>query len=227
MSKEQAAVQKSRAQTARRPQLEGAALFIPKQVTLAQLSMVAQSCRGCDLYAHATQAVCGEGPQSSRIMFVGEQPGDQEDRQGRPFIGPAGRLLDAALDEAGIDRSHVYVTNAVKHFKFEERGKRRLHKRPRVAEIKACRPWLETEVHLVKPQAIVCLGVTAAQSILGSDYRHAIDRATFVPHPWAPHVAWTIHPSAILRVQDSTARRIEHDHFVADLKQLQNVILQP
>jgi len=227
MSNEQTtAAERSATPVVRRPQVEGAALFIPKGLTLAQLPVVAQSCRGCDLYAHATQAVCGEGPKSSRIMFVGEQPGDREDLQGRPFVGPAGRVFNAALEEAGIDRSQVYVTNAVKHFKFEDRGKLRLHKRPRVSEIKACRPWLETEACLLQPEAIICLGATAAQSVLGNDYRHTIERASFVPHPWAPRVAWTIHPSAILRVQDAAARHIEHERFVADLKQFRKVVLQ-
>jgi DNA polymerase len=206
------------------PDLEGAAVFIPKDVTLAQLPIVAQSCRGCGLFSHATQTVCGEGPRSSAIMFVGEQPGDQEDRQGRPFVGPAGRILATALEEAGIDRSRVYVTNAVKHFKFEERGKRRLHKRPNAAEIKACRPWLETEVGLVEPQAIVCLGVTAAQSVLGNKYRQTIERAAFVRHPWAPHVAWTIHPSAILRAREPEMRHIEQERFVADLAALREAL---
>jgi uracil-DNA glycosylase family protein len=162
--------------------------------------------------------VFGEGPKSSKIVFVGEQPGDAEDRQGHPFIGPAGKLFDKALADAGIDRSDVYITNAVKHFKFEERGKRRLHKKPVASEIKACQPWLEAEVSVIKPKVIVCLGATAAQSILGASYRVTKERGRFLPHPWAPHVTSTIHPSAILRMPDDEQRHAEYVRFVADLR---------
>src|SRR4051812_30323064 len=146
-----------------------AAEFVPARKTLPVLQDALQSCRGCDLYQNATQAVGGAGPSSAAIVFIGEQPGDEEDRKGQPFVGPAGRLLDRALEEAGIDRSEVYVTNAVKHFKFEERGKRRIHKKPSGSETKACRPWLEAEMDVVHPEVIVCLGATAAQSVFGPD----------------------------------------------------------
>jgi uracil-DNA glycosylase len=186
--------------------------------TLPALRRAVQSCRDCDLYRNATQAVFGEGPQSSRILFVGEQPGDVEDREGHPFVGPAGKLFDKALAEAGIERSDVYITNAVKHFKFEERGKRRLHKKPVASEVRACQPWLEAEASLIKPKVIVCLGATAAQSILGSGYRVTKERGHFVQHPWAPHVTSTIHPSAILRMPGDQERHAAFLRFVADLK---------
>ena len=178
-----------------------------------------QSCRGCDLYRYATQAVAGEGPQSSIIVFIGEQPGDEEDRLGRPFVGPAGRLFDRALDEAGIDRSAVYVTNAVKHFKFEERGKRRIHKRPSASESAACRPWLEAELAAIRPEVIVCLGATAAQSVFGRDYRVTKERGQFVEHAWAPKATSTVHPSAILRAPGEL-RNLEYERFVEDLKRV-------
>jgi uracil-DNA glycosylase len=203
----------------------GAADYIPRgPLNLAYLREAAQACQGCDLYEHATQAVLGEGPRLSRIMFVGEQPGDGEDRQGRPFVGPAGGLLDRALEEAEIDRSDVYVTNAVKHFKFEERGKRRIHKKPAASEVKACRPWLEAEVALIKPEVIVCLGATAAQSILGKEHRLTKERGKFVKHPWARLVTSTIHPSAVLRAQSDEGRRMEYQAFVADLKKVRDVL---
>jgi DNA polymerase len=197
-----------------------AADFIPEQRTLPGLRAAVQECRGCDLYQHATQAVFGEGPRASSIVFVGEQPGDEEDRLGHPFVGPAGRLLDRALQEAGIDRVTVYVTNAVKHFKFEERGKRRIHKKPSGTEIKACRPWLEAELALVRPEILVCLGATAAQSVFGADYRLTKERGLFIEHSWAPQATSTIHPSAILRAPDGEQRRIEYERFVEDLKKV-------
>jgi uracil-DNA glycosylase len=197
----------------------GAAEFVPAKKTLPQLREAVQCCRGCDLYRHAIQAVAGEGPPSASIVFVGEQPGDEEDRQGRPFVGPAGRLFDRALQEAGIDRSTVYVTNAVKHFKFEERGKRRIHKKPSAGESKACRPWLEAELAAISPKILVCLGATAAQSVFGSDYRVTKDRGQFVKHAWAPQATSTIHPSAILRAPDEQ-RHIEYQRFVEDLKKV-------
>lgn len=150
-------------------------------------------------------------------MLIGEQPGDVEDRQGHPFVGPSGKLLDRALNDAGIDRSRVYVTNAVKHFKFEERGKRRLHKKPNGVEIRACRPWLEAEVHLIQPRIIVCLGATAAQTIFGASYRLTRERGKFAANSWAPHVTSTVHPSAVLRAPDEQ-RHAEYERFVADLK---------
>ena len=200
-----------------------AAPYIPERPTLRTLQDAAQSCRGCDLYAHATQAVFGEGPKSSHIVFVGEQPGDEEDRKGHPFVGPAGKLLDRALTEAAIDRSQVYVTNAVKHFKFEERGKRRLHKKPSGLEIKACRPWLEAELKLIQPEILVCLGATAAQTIFGSAYRLTQERGRFVENSWAPHTTSTVHPSAILRAPDEEQRHAEYQKFVSDLKKVQRL----
>jgi len=201
-----------------------AAEFVPAHRTPRTLQRAVQKCEGCDLYRYATQAVFGEGPVASRIMLIGEQPGNDEDLQGRPFVGPAGKLLDRALVDAAIARDDVYVTNAVKHFKFEERGKRRLHKKPRVSEIKACRPWLEAEVALIKPEVIVCLGATAAQSVLGATFRLTKERGKFVAHPWAPHVTATIHPSAILRAPDAEQRHDEYRRFVEDLKKVQKAL---
>ena len=195
---------------------KSAAAFIPARKTLPLLRQAVQGCRGCDLYRYATQAVAGEGPRASAIVFVGEQPGDEEDRSGRPFVGPAGRLFDRALQEAGIDRSAVYITNAVKHFKFEERGKRRIHKKPSASETMACRPWLEAELAAIRPEIIVCLGATAAQSIFGPDYRVTKERGQFVKHPWAPQATSTLHPSAILRAPDEQ-RQHEYQRFVDDL----------
>jgi uracil-DNA glycosylase family protein len=201
-----------------------AAEFIPEHPSLRALREEVQRCRGCDLYRYANQAVFGEGPRAARIAMVGEQPGDEEDRQGHPFVGPAGKLLNKALAEADIDRSEVYVTNAVKHFKFEERGKRRLHKKPRMSEIKACNPWLEAEMSLIKPEVIVCLGATAAQALLGSKYRLTQERGRFVEHRLAPLVTATIHPSAVLRAPDAEQRHEEYRKFVADLKTVRNLL---
>lgn len=208
----------------RKTEPDSAADFIPPKKTLPVLREAIQSCRGCELYRHATQAVFGEGLRSASIIFIGEQPGDEEDRTGRPFVGPAGRLLDRALQEAGIDRSGVYVTNAVKHFKFEERGKRRIHKKPRGSEIKACRPWLEAEMELIRPEILVCLGATAAQSIFGAAYRVTKDRGQFVEHTWARYATSTVHPSAILRAPDDEQRHAEYQKFVADLKKVQSMM---
>jgi uracil-DNA glycosylase len=207
------------------PQTEliGAAAYIPDHPTPRTLREAVQRCRGCRLYVHATQAVSGEGPNSAEIVLIGEQPGDEEDRQGHPFVGPSGKLLDRALADAGIDRALVYVTNAVKHFKFEERGKRRLHKKPSGGEIRACQPWLEAEINLIQPRIIVCLGATAAQSIFGSTYRVTKERGQFVRNSWAPHVTSTVHPSVILRAPDEEQRHIEYARFVADLKKVHRV----
>src|SRR5918912_3593109 len=182
-----------------------AADFIPPRPTLAKLREAAAECRGCDLWAVGTQTVFGEGPRNAAVMFVGEQPGDQEDRAGVPFVGPAGRLLDAALEQAGIDRREVYVTNAVKHFKWErgEKGKRRIHKKPNDMEIRACHPWLEQEIALVRPRVIICLGATAAQSLLGKQFRVTKDRGKRIESPLAANVLATIHPSSILRPPDA------------------------
>jgi len=198
--------------------------WVPDRPTLPRLRAAVHKCEGCDLYKHATQAVFGEGPASSQIIFIGEQPGDQEDLQGHPFVGPAGKLFDRALREAGIDRSVVYITNAVKHFKFEERGKRRIHQKPNSEEITACRPWLETEISLIKPRIIVCLGATAAQSILGNKYRVTKERGRFIEHLLAPHVTSTVHPSAVLRAPDAEQREIEYRHFVADLEKVRELL---
>lgn len=201
-----------------------AAEYLPKHPTLSALRDEVQRCHGCDLYRYATQAVFGEGPRSARIVLIGEQPGDEEDRQGHPFVGPSGRLLNKALEEAGIQRSDVYVTNAVKHFKFEERGKRRIHKKPRVSEVKACQPWLLAEISLLKPQVIVCLGATAAQALLGPKFRLTKERGKFVEHPWGPRVTATIHPSVVLRAPDAEQRDQEYREFVDDLKRVRNML---
>jgi DNA polymerase len=195
-----------------------AAPFVPPTTSLRTLSAAAHECRGCDLYKTATQVVFGEGPKAARVMFVGEQPGDQEDRQGEPFVGPAGALLDKALDDAGIPRNQVYVTNAVKHFKWEPRGKRRIHKKPRLSEIKACRPWLEAELRAVKPAVVVCLGATAAQSVMGPQFKLMANRGQVFPSDIAGHVVATIHPSAVLRAPDSEGRREAYEMLVSDLK---------
>jgi uracil-DNA glycosylase family protein len=203
---------------------QNAAAFVPERETMPALREAVQHCKGCDLYRHATQAVMGEGPKASHLMLVGEQPGNDEDIAGHPFVGPAGKLLDRALADAGIDRADVYLTNAVKHFKFEERGKRRLHKKPRVTEVRACRPWLEAEVSVIHPQVIVCLGATAAQSVLGPGYRLTKERGKFVQHPWAPYVTATVHPSSILRAPDEEQRHVQYREFVADLKRVRRVL---
>jgi len=194
-----------------------AAPFVPKTTSIRTLSAAAHECRGCDLYKTATQIVFGAGPARARVVFVGEQPGDQEDRQGAPFVGPAGALLDKALEDAGIARADVYLTNAVKHFKWEPRGKRRIHKKPRASEIKACRPWLEAELRAVKPQIVVCLGATAAQSVLGPQFKLMQNRGKVLEGEGRAVVA-TIHPSAVLRAPDSEGRRAAYKSLVADLK---------
>ena len=190
----------------------------PNRISLTRVREDAKDCRACDLYKHATQTVFGEGPARATLMLIGEQPGDAEDLSGRPFVGPAGRLLDRALAEAGIDRRTVYLTNAVKHFKFEPRGKRRIHKKPRVSEVAACRPWLDAEIALVKPRVIVCLGATAAQALLGASFRVTANRGAFVPSPLASRILATVHPSSILRSRDAEARRTEMQRFVSDLR---------
>jgi DNA polymerase len=195
-----------------------AAPFVPDTTNVKKLSTAAHGCTGCDLYKNATQVVFGAGPQDARVMFVGEQPGDQEDRQGAPFVGPAGALLDKALEDAGIPRGDVYVTNAVKHFSWEPRGKRRIHKKPRASEIKACRPWLEAELRAVRPVILVCLGASAAQAVLGSQFKLMQNRGKVVTSPLAERVIATIHPSAVLRAPDQEGRRQAYESLVADLK---------
>jgi DNA polymerase len=198
--------------------------LLPEQPTLSAVREVALGCKACDLYKRGTQTVFGEGPKRAEVMLVGEQPGDAEDLAGHPFVGPAGRLLDKGLVEAGIDRSLVYVTNVVKHFKWEPRGKRRIHSKPNAAEISACRPWLETEIALVKPRVLVCLGATAAQALLGKTFKVSRQRGEFVPSSLAPLVTATVHPSSILRARDDEARRKEMDQFVEDLKKVSAVL---
>ena len=189
--------------------------------TLDDLRQEAKDCKACDLWQNATQTVFGEGGASKiKIMFVGEQPGDQEDQAGKPFVGPAGKLLDSALVEAGIDRSKTYVTNAVKHFKWEPRGKRRIHKKPNSAEIAACRPWLEAEIMALQPEVIVCLGATAAQSLLGKDFRVTQQRGELMKSSLAPFITATVHPSSILRAPDEESRHTEMERFIEDLKKL-------
>jgi DNA polymerase len=196
-----------------------AADFLPSRITLPALRDAVQGCRGCPLYENATQAVFGEGARSAAVMLVGEQPGDQEDLAGRPFVGPAGKLLDRALEEAGIDRKSAYVTNAVKHFKWEARGKRRIHAKPSWSEVAACRPWLEAELAVVKPTVLVLLGAVAAQGLLGSQFRVTKQRGELVDSPLAPHVTATIHPSAILRGEPADRER-ELSRLVDDLKKV-------
>jgi uracil-DNA glycosylase len=194
--------------------------LLPEPLSLDSARDVAAECKACDLYKRGTQTVFGEGPKRARIMLVGEQPGDAEDLAGHPFVGPAGKLLDRALEESDIDRRIVYVTNVVKHFKWEPRGKRRIHAKPNAAEISACRPWLETEIALVKPRVIVCLGATAAQALLGKSFKVSKQRGEFVESTLAPLVTATVHPSSILRAPDDEARREEMKRFVADLKKV-------
>jgi len=194
--------------------------LLPGRPTLKSVADVAAGCKACDLYKRGTQTVFGEGPKGARVMLVGEQPGDAEDLAGHPFVGPAGKLLDRALEQAGIDRAAVYVTNVVKHFKWEPRGKRRIHAKPNAGEISACRPWLETEIALVKPHALVCLGATAAQALLGKGFKVSKQRGEFVESSFAPLVMATVHPSSILRAQDDESRREKMQQFVADLKRL-------
>jgi uracil-DNA glycosylase len=201
-----------------------AAPFVPDTTSLRKLSAAARACTGCDLYKRATQVVFGEGPQHAEVMFVGEQPGDQEDLQGEPFVGPAGALLDKALDAAGIPRGDVYVTNAVKHFSWEPRGKRRIHKKPRASEIKACRPWLEAELRAVKPTVLVCLGATAAQAVLGSQFKLMQNRGTLQTSVLAERVVATIHPSAVLRAPDAEGRRAAYEMLVSDLKVVAKIL---
>ena len=178
----------------------------------------AKDCEACHLYKRATQTVFGEGPKDAPMMLVGEQPGDYEDVAGKPFVGPAGKIMDRALEEAGIDRSRVYVTNAVKHFKWELRGKRRIHQKPNSREIAACRPWLEAELRLVKPKLLVCLGATAAQAIFGSSFRVTRERGKMLSSKFAPRVLATVHPSSLLRQPDEESRQREYKRFVSDLR---------
>lgn len=198
--------------------------LLPDRPTLPAVREIAAGCKACDLHKRGTQTVFGEGPRKAEVMLVGEQPGDAEDLAGHPFVGPAGKLLDRALEEAGVDREGVYVTNVVKHFKWEPRGKRRIHVKPNAAEISACRPWLETEIALVKPRVLVCLGATAAQALLGRSFKVSQQRGQFVASTLAPLVTATVHPSSILRAPDDESRKAEMRRFVADLKQVAKAI---
>jgi uracil-DNA glycosylase family protein len=186
--------------------------------SLGQLREAAAGCRACDLWKNATQTVFGEGSQGASMMLVGEQPGDREDIEGKPFVGPAGRLLDRALEEAGIDRRRVYVTNAVKHFRWTRRGKRRLHEKPNAQQIRACRPWLESEIAIVKPRIVVLLGATAAQSVMGPGFRVSRQRGEVMASPLGLPVLATVHPSSILRATDDASRDVALASFVADLR---------
>ncbi len=202
-----------------------AADFIPSgALSLTILREAAAGCRGCELYCHATQTVFGEGPTSSGVMFIGEQPGDNEDRAGRPFVGPAGQLLDEVLEEVGIDRSKLYLTNAVKHFKFEPRGTRRIHAKPTAREIHACEPWLEAEAKLIQPQVMVCLGATAGQALFGPAFRITKQRGQPLKHPWSAWTMATFHPSALLRIPDPSRRDEARAQFTSDLKQVAQAI---
>jgi len=191
--------------------------LIPDQLSLPSLREAAASCQACDLHETGTQTVFGEGAVGATVMFVGEQPGDREDLAGKPFVGPAGHLLDEALARAGIDRDRVYVTNAVKHFKWKPQGKRRLHQKPNATEIAACRPWLDAEIATVRPRLIVCLGATGSQALLGASFRVSIDRGRVTERPGLPPIIATVHPSAILRAPDDESRHAEMEAFVADL----------
>jgi uracil-DNA glycosylase len=192
--------------------------------SLAELKDEARSCTACPLFENATQTVFGEGPKSARVVLVGEQPGDAEDREGRPFVGPAGQLLDWALEKAGVDRRRAYVTNVVKHFKWVPRGKRRIHSKPNSMEIRACLLWLEQELALIKPDVVVCLGATAAQALLGRSFRVTQERGHFVRSPLAPHVMATVHPSSLLRIEDDQERKAAIRTFVAELRKVAKVL---
>lgn len=197
-----------------------AAPLIPAEPTLSAMRAAAAACRACDLWQKGTQTVFGEGDEQAEVMFIGEQPGDQEDRVGKPFVGPAGQLFDRALVEAGIERRKVYVTNVVKHFKWEPKGKRRIHVTPDATEIRTCRPWLEAEAALIRPRIIVCLGATAAQALLGKEFRVTRQRGEFVESPLAPQALATVHPAAILRIPEEGARAAALARFIADLKKV-------
>jgi uracil-DNA glycosylase len=194
-----------------------AASYLPARRSLRSLRTAASECRGCDLYKNATQTVFGEGRARARFMLVGEQPGDSEDRAGRPFVGPAGRILHVAMERAGIAARDAYVTNVVKHFKFVVRGKRRIHNKPKITEVRACKPWLEAEIEVVRPALIVALGATAAQAFLGSSFRLLANRGHLIEIEGLPPLLATIHPSAVLRAPDAQTRHAEMERFVADL----------
>src|SRR5207248_2455658 len=207
-----------------RPGTSDASPLVPDRPTISKLQEAARGCRACPLWKTGTQTVFGEGSRKAKVIFVGEQPGNDEDLAGRPFVGPAGKLLDRALEAAGIDRTQVYVTNVVKHFKWVPQGKRRIHQKPNSREIAACRPWLDAEIDVVKPKVVVCLGATAAQALLGAKFRVSQQRGQLVPSPLAPHVLATVHPSAILRAPDDESRHAEMERFIDDLKRVARVL---
>jgi uracil-DNA glycosylase len=206
---------------------QSASDLIPDRPSLPSLREAAADCRACDLWKLGTQTVFGEGRRRAKVMFIGEQPGNEEDLTGKPFVGPAGKLFDTALAAAGIDRSQTYVTNVVKHFKWEPRGKRRIHKKPNAVEIAACHPWLQAEIALIKPDVIVALGATAAQTLLGPKFRVTKERGKFLESNLAPYMMATVHPSSILRAPDDETRRLELRRFIDDLKKLARVIKSP
>jgi DNA polymerase len=207
-------------------ELPTAAPLVPEELSLPKLRAAAAGCTACPLYKTGTQTVFGEGLDTARAVFVGEQPGDSEDKVGRPFVGPAGKLLDRALEEAGIDRKLVYVTNVVKHFKWTPRGKRRLHEKPNAREIAACRPWLEAELELIKPEVLVCLGATAAQALLGRSFKVTQMRGEILRHELAARVMATVHPSSILRAPDDETRHREMELFTRDLRRIAPLLHQ-
>jgi DNA polymerase len=202
------------------PVATSAAPFVPAGADLEGLRAAAARCTGCELYSHATQTVFGKGAHDARVVLVGEQPGDQEDRQGAPFVGPAGEVLDRALAEVDLPREQLYVTNVVKHFKFEQRGKRRIHQTPRASEINACRPWIEAELALIRPEVLVCLGATAARALISPDFRILKERGRFVSSRWAPRTLATLHPSAVLRGEDDADQARLYAMLVEDLRQV-------
>jgi DNA polymerase len=208
----------------RKRQADTARRFLPPEQDLDKLKAAAAGCTACPLHERGTQTVFGEGRERARLMLIGEQPGDQEDLQGRPFVGPAGQLLDWSLEKAGIDRSLAYVTNVVKHFKWVPRGKRRIHSKPSSMEIRACLPWLEAEIEVVKPEVVVCLGATAAQALLGSTFRVTRERGNFVRSNLAPHVMATVHPSSLLRIEDDAERKTAIKEVVRELRKVAEVI---
>jgi DNA polymerase len=199
-----------------------AAPALPDRRTLRTLKSAARGCRACDLWRHATQTVFGEGASAAKVMLVGEQPGNDEDLSGHPFVGPAGRVLEDALQQAGIARERIYVTNVVKHFKWEPRGKRRIHAKPKAGEIGACRPWLDAEIALLHPRIIVCLGATAAKALIGNSFKVSVERGQFIKSPLAPLLTATVHPSSILREPDPDARKAAMRAFVKDLKKVRS-----
>jgi len=208
----------------RRPARHTSAPLIPPKPSYSQLVTAAKSCRACPLWKRGTQTVFGEGPLDAKVMFVGEQPGFDEDIAGHPFVGPAGKLLNKALEEAGIQREKVYLTNVVKHFKWEQKGNQHLHKKPNAGEIAACIPWLEAEIDLLKPSILVCLGATAAQALLGRDFKVSQQRGQLVRSNLAPYVMATVHPSSILRAPDEESRHREKARFIGDLKKIARLI---